>query len=69
MATEREKMIHLAQKVNSIREAEETVQSLLQELSGEEKIVWEMKRDRLRGIREYRDFLGDLQSEILMNSS
>ena len=69
MATEREKMIHLAQKVNSIREAEETVQLLLQELSGEEKIVWEMKRDRLRGIREYRDFLGDLQSEILMNSS
>ena len=64
LATEREKVVSLARKVTTIREAEEKAGSLLRKLDDVSRLVWEAKMVQLRGSREYRDFLGNLQAEI-----
>ena len=65
MATEREKLVYLTQKVSSVGEAEEMAVMLLQQLNEEDRVEWQSKLESLRGVNEYRDYLADLQNVVL----
>jgi hypothetical protein len=66
-ATKERKVRLEAEKITSIAEGEIKIVNLLNRLMASEKPLWTEKYETMRGLRECRQLLGDLQVHVSMN--